>query len=277
MTSQSEIPVTHGSDRAWRVNTGDFAVSELYFDPGLTLPPHYHEHACLSILASGSMEKAFTTRTYELPAASLITIPPGETHIDWFGKQGTHIVVIELDKNISKRHTMMEPTGKLLEDVIEQRGRAIDGFARRLSRELRAPDDLSSLAVSGLVFELISSLGRKDYFSERTGSVQPGWLPKVIEYLHAYDDRHVRIEDVAREVDLHPGYLARSFRKHVGMPLGSYAREIRLERVAAELATSEERILDIAIASGFTDQSHLTRLFRQRFGVTPAQYRATVK
>lgn len=277
MNSHTEIPVTHGSDRAWRVNTDDFVVSELYFDPGLTLPAHYHEHACLSILASGSMKKGFTTRTYELPAASLITIPPGERHTDWFGNQGTRIVVIELDEHISERHTIMESTGKLLDDVIEQRGRTIDGFARRLSRELRSPDDLSGLAVSGLVFELISSLGRKDHFSERSGTARPGWLPKVIEYLHANDDRHVRIDDVAAQVDLHPGYLARSFRKHVGMPLGSYAREIRLDRVAAELASSEDRILDIAIAAGFTDQSHLTRLFRRRFGLTPAQYRATVR
>jgi transcriptional regulator GlxA family with amidase domain len=98
-----------------------------------------------------------------------------------------------------------------------------------------------------------------------------------LEYLHAHDDRMVRIEDVAVEVDLHPGYLARAFREHIGMPIGAYAREIRLERAAADLSTTDDRILDIAIAAGFTDQSHLTRLFRRRFGVTPAQYRTTVR
>ncbi|CAN5825293.1 hypothetical protein BH23CHL2_BH23CHL2_08830 [soil metagenome] len=277
MNTFSEIPVTQGSDRAWHVDTGNFSVRELYFDSGVTLPAHYHEHACLSLLASGTMKKGFGTRKYDLLSSSLITIPQGETHTDWFGKEGTRIVVIELDRNISQRQPVMEPGAKLLDEIVEQRSRKIEGFARRLSREVREPDDLSGLAVSGLVFELISSLGREDAVLRRSGFSQPAWLSKVIDFLHVHDDQHVRIEDIAAEVNLHPGYLARVFREQTGVPLGAYARQLRLERVAAELASTEDRILDIAIAAGFTDQSHLTRLFKRRYGVTPAQYRATMR
>jgi AraC family transcriptional regulator len=276
MTEQAGIPVTQGAGRSWHVNTGDFSVSELFFDGGVRLAPHHHDPACISLLATGTMEKGFGGRTYQLPSSSMITIPPGETHTDHFGHEGSRIVVIQVDTDIVKRHPIMEPSIKLLDDILEQRSRRIGSFARRLSQELRAPDNLSGLAVSGLVFELISTLGRD---GQRTTAqrAQPAWLSKVLEYLHAHDDRMVRIEDVAVEVDLHPGYLARAFREHIGMPIGAYAREIRLERAAADLSTTDDRILDIAIAAGFTDQSHLTRLFRRRFGVTPAQYRTTVR
>jgi transcriptional regulator GlxA family with amidase domain len=172
---------------------------------------------------------------------------------------------------------VIEPSIKLLDDVIERRSRQIDGFAERLSSELRSPDEHSELAVSGLVYELVSSLGRSGRTLESRSAHQPSWLARAIDYLHANDDRIVRIEDVAHEVDLHPGYLARAFREHAGKPIAAYAREIRLERVAAELTMTDDRILDIAIAAGFSDQSHLTRLFRRHFGVTPAQYRSTVK
>ena len=276
MTEAAGLPVTQGAGQSWHVDTGDFAVSELYFEPGFRLSPHHHDPACISLLADGPMEKSFGPRTYELASSSMITIPPGETHTDYFGNTGAHIVVIQVDTEIVKRHPVMEPSIKLLDDIFEQRSRHIGGFAQRLSQELRQPDDLSGLAVSGLVFELISSLSREDQRSP-AARAQPAWLSKVLDYLHAHDDRMVRVEDVAAEVDLHPGYLARVFRAHIGMPLGSYARELRLERAAADLSSTDDRILDIALAAGFTDQSHLTRLFRRRYGVTPAQYRATVR
>ena len=277
MNANPELPVTHGAGRSWRVDTGDFAVSEIFFNPGFELPVHYHESACLSLLASGSMEKGFRSKRYELPSSSLITIPPGEEHTDLFGGDGTRIVVVEMGVGVTDRHPVMEPGTRVLDEIVEERSRRIDGFARRLSKELRSPDDLSGLAVSGLVFELISSLGRNEKPHVRASGGAPRWLRIAIEYLREHDDRLIQIEEVADEVGLHPGYLARAFREYVGMPLAAYAREIRLERVAAELAHSDERILDIAIAAGFTDQSHLTRLFRRRFGVTPGQYRATVR
>ncbi len=276
MNGPAGLPVTVGAGRSWHMDTGDFSVSELMFDADFSLAPHHHEPACISILANGTMEKGFGRRTYALPSSSMITIPPGETHTDQFGSQGSRVVVVQVDSGMAKRHPVMESSLKLLNDVFERHGPQFDGFARRLSTELRSPDDLSGLAVSGLVFELISAIGRDDRRAP-SRRAQPPWLSKVIEYLHAHNDRMVLIEDVASEVELHPGYLARTFRDHVGMPLGSYAREIRLERAAAELSLTDDRILDIAISAGFTDQSHLTRLFRRRFGVTPAQYRAAVR
>lgn len=276
MSSASGLPVTEGAGSSWHLDAGDISVSELYFAGDFRLAPHHHEPACISLLADGRMQKGFGPRRYELQSSSMITMPPGETHSDHFGVEGTHIVVIQIDTGIAERHPIMEPNIKLLDDIVEQRNPRIDGFARRLSNELRAPDDLSSLAVSGLVFELISSLERE---GRRTLSrrEQPTWLGTVYEFLHAHADRIVRIEEVAEEVDLHPGYLARSFREHVGTPLGSYARQIRLERVAADLIQTDDRILDIAVAAGFTDQSHMTRLFRRRYGVTPAEYRAMAR
>jgi AraC family transcriptional regulator len=61
----------------------------------------------------------------------------------------------------------------------------------------------------------------------------------------------------------------------MGVPLGSFARDVRLDRVADRLAHSNARILDIALDAGFADQSHLTRSFRKRFGMTPGEYRAS--
>ena len=46
--------------------TGDFSVREIYFDPGVTLPSHYHEHICLSLLAGVSARSKPTAATWRL-------------------------------------------------------------------------------------------------------------------------------------------------------------------------------------------------------------------
>jgi AraC-like DNA-binding protein len=274
MNAPAAIPVTEGSHGGLHADTGSFVVSELFFDGGVTLAPHEHERACLSFLAGGTMLKAFTPRRYTLESPSLITIPPGERHADWFGQRGTHIVVVEIEPEFAAQQPIMKPGVDLLYDVVERRNEQVASFAKRIARELQAPDDFSPLALNGLVFELLTTLGRPEDVLARTSRRLPPWVSTVVEFLHTNTSQHVAIEDIAKVVDLHPGYLARTFRQHMGVPLGAFARDVRLDRVAERLAHTNARILDIALDAGFADQSHLTRSFRKRFGMTPGEYRA---
>jgi AraC-like DNA-binding protein len=72
---------------------------------------------------------------------------------------------------------------------------------------------------------------------------------------------------------VHSAHLARAFRKRYGQSIGSFLLERRLDWAARELEDTERPLVEIALASGFADQSHFTRRFRQRHGVTPGQYR----
>jgi AraC family transcriptional regulator len=83
----------------------------------------------------------------------------------------------------------------------------------------------------------------------------------------------VRVAALADEIGVHPVHLARVFRAHHGMPLGTYLRGLRLDWAAGQLRTSTP-LADIAAGAGFVDQSHFTRAFRSHTGLTPGQYRA---
>jgi AraC family transcriptional regulator len=65
----------------------------------------------------------------------------------------------------------------------------------------------------------------------------------------------------------------RAFRAFHGVPVGTYARRLRLDWVARRLAETDEPIASLAIEAGFADQPHLTRAFRAFSGLTPARYR----
>ena len=81
------------------------------------------------------------------------------------------------------------------------------------------------------------------------------------------------LPQIAREVHLSPGHLARRFRVATGQSLRQYIIEHRLQRASHLLETSDLTIAEIAAFVGFADHSHLTRRFKARFGVAPRSAR----
>ena len=75
---------------------------------------------------------------------------------------------------------------------------------------------------------------------------------------------------------VHPAHLARCFKREYGQTVGEYARALRLEWAAEQLALDDASLAEIALGAGFADQSHFTRAFRQHAGVTPGRYRELV-
>ncbi|WP_035992634.1 AraC family transcriptional regulator [Leptolyngbya sp. KIOST-1] len=97
-------------------------------------------------------------------------------------------------------------------------------------------------------------------------------LVQVQNYLQTHYADDISIDTLAQLVGLSPFHLIRSFRRQVGLPPHSYQRHWQLVQAKRSLHT-DQPIADLAIAHGFYDQSHLTRAFKQAFGVTPGQYR----
>jgi CheY-like chemotaxis protein len=64
------------------------------------------------------------------------------------------------------------------------------------------------------------------------------------------------------------------FKRHTGVTIGRYLRDLRLDRAAVKLVTSADSIKTIWIDVGYRYDSNFNHDFRQRFGVSPGQYRA---
>ena len=63
------------------------------------------------------------------------------------------------------------------------------------------------------------------------------------------------------------------FQETTGWGFGDYLRDLRLERAARLLRETTESMAAVAHQTGFADQSHLTRLFKAKHGVSPLHYR----
>jgi AraC family transcriptional regulator len=82
---------------------------------------------------------------------------------------------------------------------------------------------------------------------------------------------------LAADAGVHPVHLARVFRRHNGESIGSRLRRLKVLRAFEQLPDSRRALAEITLDSGFTDQSHLTRVFRQVAGRPPGAVRRLLK
>ena len=242
-----------------------FALSELRFPAGYVQAPFDPDSPYLAVVLEGGLEKSFALRTIRLAGAGALSMPAGATHGARFGNDGARIVVIKPRPEWNARHGCLDRLSEL-------RGRGFVWLAWRLAGELRASDAAAPLAAEAFALELLAAASRQ------AGPLAPGrppaWLRTVEELLDARSADGVGVRELADAVGVHPAHLARVFRARHGVSVGEYARRLRVERAAAELARTDLPLAVIARRAGFADQSHFTRLFKQRIGATPGRYRA---
>jgi AraC-like DNA-binding protein len=82
------------------------------------------------------------------------------------------------------------------------------------------------------------------------------------------------LDALAQEARLSRFHFLRAFARVTGLTPHRYLRRARLRRAAVQLATSNERVVEIALASGFRDLSNFNHAFRAEFGSSPRAYRA---
>jgi AraC family transcriptional regulator len=101
-----------------------------------------------------------------------------------------------------------------------------------------------------------------------------GWkMRRVIEYIEDNLDGDLSLQAMAAEVEISPLYLARAFKSAIGQSPHQYVLARRIERAKELLRNTELTVVDVALSSGFSSQSHLSHWFTRQVGVSPAAYR----
>ena len=248
-------------------------LSESAYEPRLRQPRHEHEPASFSLVLAGGYSETVGQKTFDCRPATVVFRPPAESHSVAFADAPVRIFRLDLRAPWLER---LGVTPARAHAPAAARGGARAWLALRLYREFCEADEFSPLAVEGLALELWAETARAT--ARETSAHPPRWLERARAMLREQtpaDD--LTLARVAAEVGVHPSRLAHEFRRSFGVTAGEYLRRLRVERAADALSGTDLSLSEVAAASGFYDQSHLTNAFKRATGATPAQYRAAFR
>lgn len=265
------VPLTMGSPRFRSLDVGPFNLVEAWFPPRLVLPPHLHDRTTFAVMLEGSFDVGFASATYACEPSSVFTEPLGDKHGNKVGAKPAHVVVLQPDH---ARSDLFDPCRSIFNEATHFSHGGIHSLGWRLAYELRAPDSTSGLSMQGLGLEMLALACRVEAPREAR---PPEWFESAMDMIHSTFLGKLSIEDVAREIDVHPTHLARAFRKYHRESIGGFVRRLRLGWATDRLLASDDSIAQIALDAGFSDQSHFTRLFKRQTGVSPGRYRRGVR
>jgi AraC-like DNA-binding protein len=102
----------------------------------------------------------------------------------------------------------------------------------------------------------------------------PSWVAELKQIIQDQVDSNVNLTAVSKSLELHPAYLSREFSKYFNnLSFGEYVRKLRIENAIRLMQTNNFSLTQIAYLTGFSDQSHFSRIFKQHTGKSPSTYK----
>jgi AraC-like DNA-binding protein len=108
----------------------------------------------------------------------------------------------------------------------------------------------------------------------------PQWVKELKEIIQDQVDTNFTfsLKEFSSELDVHPSYISREFSKYFdNLSFGDYIRKIRIDKAIELIQASKYSLTEIAYLTGFSDQSHFTRIFKKHTGKNPSSFKKNVQ
>ena len=236
--------------------------------------PHAHDAACLAVITRGALRIRAVGREFIARPGDVFAANADVLHSGW-----------PIDDAGWSLRTMYVDLDRLRAVLTGGAGRGTGTLCGpfvqdpELSARLVAAHECSEGAASGLRRDEALIAFTDHLFARYVRPVRPDdaadTAPRAVqrarEFLDANIDTRISLQDLAGVTGLPPSRLLRAFARAVGMSPHAYQRQVRL-RHATTLIRGGTPISEAALAAGFADQAHFTRLFRQTMGLPPGAY-----
>ncbi|HSA92528.1 MAG TPA: AraC family transcriptional regulator [Terriglobales bacterium] len=241
-------------------------LAEVVHEHARDVPLHTHDVAYFSLVLQGLYREGDARgRTLYGPLSATFN-PRGTRHDGQIQEGGARFFTAELEES------WLEPLQRqtMERHFADRTGGPLLWLTLQLYRNYRSGVTVSPLAAESLLWEMLATTARwRDDRDRRP----PAWWLRVKEKLQEQFREPHRLGELAAEAGVHPVHLARVCRRFERRSVGEYVLALRVRLACELLRRPELPLAQVAMETGFADQSHLTRMFKRLTGFTPATFR----
>lgn len=242
---------------------------------GCSFSKHMHDTLSVGAILSGKGDVFIQNANHEIRKGDVIVIPPGVIHScnpnsaskweylmahiqeDWLTGSLPDFTDILRKSALTKPILRKESVFHSFLDFYE----SLQTAPEKLEKEERM------IRMLALVF---SHFGDSNDRGASTDP-KPYFIEEMKHFLSENLDQKVSLEQLSKLTKVSPFYLLRSFSRHVGIPPHAYLLQVRIN-LARKLIREGGSLVDVALGTGFFDQSHFTKAFKRSVGLTPRKY-----
>jgi AraC family transcriptional regulator len=239
------------------------ALSDVCYAPGLNLANHAHERGKICLVVQGKYHERIGHQTIHYRPFHCVYHPPGFDHTDGVGENGMRLLSLSFDK------TLFDEIDTQRVDLTPLREMTGRSQVWKIVRLFTASPSLLPIEIEAAAVNIVTEVVAAATKIPRSRQSLRAARDFVIENYRS----NVTLAEVAQAVDLHPVYLGQLFTREARQTLGDFVNDLRVRAAAEALLCGSFPLADIALENGFYDQSHFSRVFSRKVGVSPGVFR----
>lgn len=233
---------------------------------------HFHNEISIGLIERGSTQTEINGNTYELHEKTFLIIPPNLAHkCTPYDYKNWNFRMLYLTKEWFKsafniqgekvKFDYMKIGENMFSDIIKLTDN-IESETINIKNETKLVKYISLL---------INNLSLEDNMKENTNVKK---INEIKEYIEKNYLKNIMLDDLAERAQISKYYLIRKFSEYYGLSPHQYITNLRINH-AKKLLKNNMEYADIALDSGFYDQSHFIKCFKEYTGVTPMNYKSS--
>ena len=258
----------------------DFMVWQCAYT-NISFLAHWHQEIELIYLRSGSARFCINEHNFTARAGDLVLIDTGDFHYSDSSEMKNELdflifdpsVISPLYRHSNYAHPLI--SSEMLKNcgLAEELASLFDTAHTELQEQKPYYQDIVTASLRSFWYRLRRVLPREAMDTSRN---RRSHMLEEMQQLLAYMDSHysedITLSFAAEKMNFSESYFSRVFKRLMGINFVTYLNMIRVEHAATELKISGNRVLDIALSSGFNNIRTLNRVFKEITGYTPSQF-----
>ena len=134
--------------------------------------------------------------------------------------------------------------------------------------------DFTDLISESVLLYTFSYLGKKVHTDAPKEKNNPKTVLKIKKYIDdRFADKDFSLATISRELCYNPKYISAIFKKYMGVGISEYLNTVRIQQACTLMDQGFTAICDIANCCGYSDPQYFSKIFKQRTGYTPSEYK----